>query len=154
PRALSRSGARVPAPRPHRAGGPLPAPARSRPRVGDLRRATGRAGDEHLSPRARSTRQRRAGEEGDLRAAPWRHPRVPPGRHPRPPLQGRAAHAVSLHVARLQEGGGDPLPGPAGDAVSSRSVILVTCCLSLFLVTMDLTVVNVALPAIRRDLHA
>lgn len=33
-------------------------------------------------------------------------------------------------------------------------VILATCCLSLFLVTMDLTIVNVALPSIRRDLHA
>ena len=36
----------------------------------------------------------------------------------------------------------------------SRYIILATCCLSLFLVTMDLTIVNVALPAIRRDLHA
>ncbi len=35
-----------------------------------------------------------------------------------------------------------------------RRAILVTCCLSLFLVTMDMTVVNIALPAIRRDLHA
>jgi EmrB/QacA subfamily drug resistance transporter len=35
-----------------------------------------------------------------------------------------------------------------------RLVILATCCLSLALVTMDVTVVNVALPAIRRDLHA
>jgi EmrB/QacA subfamily drug resistance transporter len=33
-------------------------------------------------------------------------------------------------------------------------VVLATCCLSLFLVTMDLTIVNVALPSIRRDLHA
>jgi EmrB/QacA subfamily drug resistance transporter len=32
--------------------------------------------------------------------------------------------------------------------------VLATCCLSLFLVTMDVTIVNVALPAIRRDLHA
>lgn len=33
-------------------------------------------------------------------------------------------------------------------------VILATCCLSLALVTMDVTIVNVALPAIRSDLHA
>ena len=42
-------------------------------------------------------------------------------------------------------------------AVASRRrrlVILATCCLSLFLVTMDVTIVNVALPSIRRDLHA
>jgi EmrB/QacA subfamily drug resistance transporter len=35
-----------------------------------------------------------------------------------------------------------------------RFVILATCCLSLFLVTMDVTIVNVALPSIRRDLGA
>jgi EmrB/QacA subfamily drug resistance transporter len=33
-------------------------------------------------------------------------------------------------------------------------MILVTCCLSLFLVTLDITIVNVALPAIGHDLHA
>src|SRR5271163_3953506 len=42
-------------------------------------------------------------------------------------------------------GGGRPL---------RPRVILATCCLSLFLVTMDVTIVNVALPAIRSDLHA
>src|SRR5580658_9009897 len=35
-----------------------------------------------------------------------------------------------------------------------RLIILATCCLSLFLVTMDVTIVNVALPSIRRELHA
>ncbi len=34
------------------------------------------------------------------------------------------------------------------------NVVLATCCLSLLLVTMDVTIVNVALPAIRRDLDA
>ena len=33
-------------------------------------------------------------------------------------------------------------------------VVLATCSLSLFLVTMDITIVNVALPALGRDLHA
>src|SRR5215475_2967353 len=33
-------------------------------------------------------------------------------------------------------------------------LILATCCLSLALVTLDVTIVNVALPAIRSDLHA
>jgi EmrB/QacA subfamily drug resistance transporter len=42
---------------------------------------------------------------------------------------------------------------PQNDLWRKRA-ILVTCCLSLFLVTMDMTVVNIALPAIRRDLHA
>jgi len=32
-------------------------------------------------------------------------------------------------------------------------VVLAVCCLSLFLVMLDVTVVNVALPSIRRDLH-
>ncbi|CAN5557226.1 MFS transporter [soil metagenome] len=42
-----------------------------------------------------------------------------------------------------------------GDLVSRRPlVVLAICCLSLFLVTMDLTIVNVALPSIRRELHA
>jgi len=35
-----------------------------------------------------------------------------------------------------------------------RRVILATCCLSLLVVTMDATIVNVALPAIRQDLEA
>jgi MFS family permease len=35
-----------------------------------------------------------------------------------------------------------------------RSLILATCCLSLFLVSMDVTIVNVALPSIATDLHA
>ncbi len=33
-------------------------------------------------------------------------------------------------------------------------LVLATCCLSLLLVTMDVTIVNVALPAIRQDLRA
>lgn len=35
-----------------------------------------------------------------------------------------------------------------------RRLVLAICCLSLFLVTMDVTIVNVALPSIRSDLHA
>ena len=35
-----------------------------------------------------------------------------------------------------------------------RLVILVTCCLALILTAMDVTIVNIALPAIRSDLHA
>ena len=33
-------------------------------------------------------------------------------------------------------------------------LVLATCCISLFLVSMDVTIVNVALPAIAADLHA
>jgi EmrB/QacA subfamily drug resistance transporter len=39
-------------------------------------------------------------------------------------------------------------------ALPKRGVILATCCLSLLVVSMDATVVNVALPAIRKDLGA
>lgn len=35
-----------------------------------------------------------------------------------------------------------------------KTVILVSCCLSLLIVSMDATIVNVAIPAVRSDLHA
>ena len=35
-----------------------------------------------------------------------------------------------------------------------KAVILTTCCLSLLIVSMDATIVNVAIPSIRADLHA
>jgi len=47
---------------------------------------------------------------------------------------------------------------PAGALTASgkpvrKNVVLAVCCLSLFLVSMDSTIVNVALPSIRADLH-
>src|ERR1700722_17350091 len=42
----------------------------------------------------------------------------------------------------------------AHGAAAHRYVVLGTACLSLLLVTMDVTIVNVALPAIRKDLGA
>jgi EmrB/QacA subfamily drug resistance transporter len=44
--------------------------------------------------------------------------------------------------------------GLAANAPVRRLVILVTCCLALVLTAMDVTIVNIALPAIRRDLSA
>jgi len=35
-----------------------------------------------------------------------------------------------------------------------RAVVLAICCTSIFVVVMDISIVNVALPAMRRDLHA
>jgi len=35
-----------------------------------------------------------------------------------------------------------------------RLLILAICCMSLFIVGLDSTIVNVALPSIQRDLHA
>src|SRR6202453_965958 len=51
----------------------------------------------------------------------------------------------------LRRGGTRP---PAGLSAGRRRAILLTCCLALFLVAMDVTIVNVALPSIRRDLRA
>ena len=51
---------------------------------------------------------------------------------------------------------GASLPGP-GDAVATRgqrALMLAVCCISLFMVGLDNTIVNVGLPAIGRDLHA
>lgn len=36
----------------------------------------------------------------------------------------------------------------------ARSLVLTTCCTSMIVVVMDISIVNVALPAIHRDLHA
>ena len=50
---------------------------------------------------------------------------------------------------------GTALPSqPARDSRRSRLVILFTCCLALVLTALDVTIVNIALPAIRSDLHA
>ncbi len=62
-----------------------------------------------------------------------------------------------MTLARLPQVVGvarDCPPQPGVGAACRRHMLLATCCLSLFLVTMDLTIVNVALPAIRRELHA
>ena len=50
---------------------------------------------------------------------------------------------------------GMPVPSRLdGDSPRRRLVVLVTCCLALVLTAMDATIVNIALPAIRSDLHA
>jgi MFS family permease len=35
-----------------------------------------------------------------------------------------------------------------------RQLVLIICCMSLFIVGIDVTIVNVALPSIQRDFHA
>jgi EmrB/QacA subfamily drug resistance transporter len=48
-----------------------------------------------------------------------------------------------------------PSPEPAGgDGTPRRSLVLGICCMSVLLIAMDVTIVNVALPAIQHDLHA
>src|SRR4051794_24799282 len=60
----------------------------------------------------------------------------------------RAAVGCVSHDRSHHAGSRPAVPPPR------RLLILATCCLSLALVTMDVTIVNVALPAIRSDLHA
>src|ERR1700733_15024580 len=69
------------------------------------------------------------------------------------PLPSRAAAAVpSLRLAPGAELEAGPV---AGTAVHGRRIlILAVCCLSLFMVGLDNTIVNVGLPAIGHDLHA
>jgi EmrB/QacA subfamily drug resistance transporter len=43
---------------------------------------------------------------------------------------------------------------PAGRAAAHPNLVLAICCMSLLLVGMDVTIVNVALPAMEADLHA
>src|SRR5580698_7472021 len=73
----------------------------------------------------------------------------------------KAAHDRSLSVPdRLPERTNVPVvsfePGPAAVLVTGgrRALMLAVCCLSLFMVGLDNTIVNVGLPAIGRDLHA
>src|SRR5580693_192781 len=44
--------------------------------------------------------------------------------------------------------------GPADAALRRRMLVLAICCLSLFIVGIDATIVNIALPSIGHDLHA
>jgi EmrB/QacA subfamily drug resistance transporter len=44
--------------------------------------------------------------------------------------------------------------GPSTAPDPRRFLILAICCMSLFIVGLDITIVNIALPSIRRDLHA
>ncbi|MBF6053223.1 MFS transporter [Streptomyces eurocidicus] len=49
---------------------------------------------------------------------------------------------------------GDPADGPAAPLSSRRRLlVLAICCTSLLIVSLDNTILNVALPSMRRDLH-
>jgi len=66
--------------------------------------------------------------------------------HPAAASNGRAAAISDTQPAAT--GGGHQLSD------RRRTAILAICCMSLLIVAMDNTIVNVALPSIRRDLHA
>ncbi|MDR0346730.1 MAG: MFS transporter [Nocardiopsaceae bacterium] len=61
------------------------------------------------------------------------------------PLTQPAAAAGERGAAR---------PGVPGLSRRRRLLVLAVCCASVIVVVMDISIVNVALPAIRRDLHA
>ena len=46
-----------------------------------------------------------------------------------------------------------PAPGLAPDSPARRGVVLAVCCVSVLLVGIDMTAVNLALPSIGRDFH-
>jgi EmrB/QacA subfamily drug resistance transporter len=49
---------------------------------------------------------------------------------------------------------GPHAPSPQALSPRGRTVVLLTCCLSVFVAGLDVTVVNVALPSIQKALHA
>ncbi|GIH20828.1 MFS transporter [Rugosimonospora africana] len=62
--------------------------------------------------------------------------------------------STSLQPATVTAGRG-PAPGDVPEPSQRRRLlVLAICCASMIVVVMDITIVNVALPAIRRDLHA
>src|SRR6185437_6945370 len=76
-----------------------------------------------------------------------------PGRMPVPVLGLELA--TEQGPARRPHPGPDSYPGlAAGARRGRRGLMLAVCCLSLFMVGLDNTIVNVGLPDIGRDLHA
>jgi EmrB/QacA subfamily drug resistance transporter len=74
----------------------------------------------------------------------------PPGPRPRPyPYPARGAYPQPA-VAPASAAG----PGPDRITSGRRALMLAVCCMSLFMVGLDNTIVNVGLPTIGRDLHA
>ena len=86
-----------------------------------------------------------------VRGADWRSLRAPV-RLP----ERTSVPVLSLELARDAEQHSDTGSGTVtGGAVRARrTLMLAVCCLSLFMVGLDNTIVNVGLPSIGRDLHA
>src|ERR1700744_3392287 len=70
------------------------------------------------------------------------------------PIQ--ATHRTSLSASDRLLSGNPPeiLSGAAPGTPGRRALMLAVCCMSLFMVGLDNTIVNVGLPAIGHDLHA
>src|SRR5579862_1889859 len=46
------------------------------------------------------------------------------------------------------------IPAPAATSVRHRWVVLAICCTSILITNLDVTILNVALPSIKRDFHS
>ena len=72
-----------------------------------------------------------------------------------PNVRCAGARGVPVLSLELAAGAAPDLAAVSGTAVRGRrTVVLAVCCLSLFMVGLDNTIVNVGLPSIGRDLHA
>src|SRR5580692_956867 len=151
-----------------RATYPQPRPRRSGAAGRGRRHLRNRQAPDHLvgpspgEPRARrhitspsssaaSTSPRGLPMQAPVRGGDWRSLNVPAR------LPGRTSVPVlSLELARDGEPHSDAGAGTVtGGAVRARrTLVLAVCCLSLFMVGLDNTIVNVGLPSIGRDLHA
>ena len=87
--------------------------------------------------------------QAPVRGADWRSLNVP-ARLPRQ----TSVPVLSLELAR--DAGSHPDTGSVTTSAvrARRTLMLAVCCLSLFMVGLDNTIVNVGLPSIGRDLHA
>src|ERR1700691_6150169 len=91
--------------------------------------------------------------QAPARRSDWRSLSVPdqlPGGRAAPVRA--SAHVLSLELAARTAPELAPVSGTV--ARGRRAVVLAVCCLSLFMVGLDNTSVNVGLPSIGRDLHA
>src|SRR5206468_9814723 len=76
------------------------------------------------------------------------------GARPRPPAApGQRPAAPGQRVAAPGQRADAPV-APSAAGRGRRGLMLAVCCMSLFMVGLDNTIVNVGLPDIGRDLHA
>jgi len=78
---------------------------------------------------------------------PGPYPGLAAGARPRPPAAPASLPAPPASQAAA------PVPPPVTGR-GRRGLMLAVCCMSLFMVGLDNTIVNVGLPDIGRDLHA
>ena len=76
------------------------------------------------------------------------------GNHPDPGAPARRLDPYARPMPESPSAGSGPLPTvPVTRSRSSDTAVLVVVCLAQFMVVLDISIVNVALPAIQQDLH-